>query len=181
MQVLKGSVVYRILEKLIYYYQSSVLKRFISVFIVCCQNSFLPRCFHALKSINIAENSVLLCVVRRPIGWVTKVVKRLYQWTDKWVLYISKLMPKWSKTSIFARLLCIVNEASKEKLSALMLPIFGVGYIVGRLIMKRLMIRDILFLALTFFIAAVLFIDKEKLKNYFQHSLVYKIYVLVLE
>ena len=47
--------------------------------------------------------------------------------------------------------------------------------------MKRLMIRDIIFLALTFFIAAILIIDKEKLKQYLQHSLIYKLYVLVLE
>jgi hypothetical protein len=181
MQVLKGSAIYRILEKLVYYFQYSTLKKFFSVLSVSWKNSFFPRCFRALKGRNISENSLVLSILRKPIAFIRKVVQRLYKWADKRVLYISERLPEWSKTSLFAGLLCFVNKASKEKLFVLIPPIFGIGYVAGRLIMKRLMIRDIIFLALTFFIAAILIIDKEKLKQYLQHSLIYKLYVLVLE
>jgi len=93
---------------------------------------------------------------------------------------LSDLLQKWSEGSILCYLFRFFARASKERLSVLALPVFGIGYIFGRLILNRLMIRDILFLSVTFFAAAVLLIDRNKLNAYFRNSLFYKLYLLVL-
>lgn len=173
MQILEGSVIYGVLKKLSWCYKYSFLKKFFSGVAVCCKNSFIARRFHASgKRRNFSQNSVFLCGIRR-------LFKGLYKWTDKVVLNLSGLLHKWSEGSLLCCLFRFLGKASGERLFVMVLPVFGVGYIVGRLLLNRLMKRDILFLAVTFLVAA-LFANPEKLKLYFKNSLFYKLYMLVL-
>lgn len=174
MQVLEGSVIYRLLKKLLWCYQHSKLKRFISAFTVCCQNCFIARCFRSAgKFRGFSGNSLVI----RGAG---RLFNRLYKCIDRLVLRLSDLLQKWSEGSILCYLFRFFARASEERLSVLALPVFGIGYIFGRLILNRLMIRDILFLSVTFFAAAVLLIDRNKLNAFFRNSLFYKLYLLVL-
>lgn len=182
MQILLGSAVYRMLVKLVGYYQNSLLKKFVSVFILYCRNSFIARSFRAIvRKKSFSQYSLFLRAVRCPVNWIKKMFKRLYKWVDKLVLSLADSLQKWSGSSLLCRLFCFIYESSRKKLFILAVPIFGIGFFVGRLLLNSLRIRDILLLAMTFFAAAVLFIYPKKIKVYFKNSLFYKICVLVLE
>lgn len=181
MQVLEGSVIYRALNKLFRCYEHSLLKRFIAVFIMCCKNSFIARSLRAIaRCKGYSQHSLTFRVIRLLSKYINAFFKKVYRWADKLVLRLSVLLQKWSEGSLLCCFLRFIGKASKEKLSVIALPIFGAGYIIGRLILNRLMIRDILLLSITFFAAAALLIDHEKVKVYFKNSLFYKICLLVL-
>jgi len=174
MQVLEGSVIYRLLKKLYWCYELSGTKRIFATLKMSCQNSFIARCFHAVAGFKIfSQNSLVLQLVGR-------IFKKIYRWIDRFVIRLSDLLQKWSEKSLLCSVSRFIARASEERIFVLAAPVFGIGYFIGRVIIKRLMIRDILFLSLTFLTSAVLLIDRKKLNTYFRNSLVYKLYLLVL-
>lgn len=177
MQVLEGSIIYRLLKKLFFCYEHSMLKKFVSVFAVSCKNSFIARSFRAVKK---RRGFYRYSLVSRVAGYFGKHLSRLYKLVDRLVLQLSGLLQKWADGSLLCILFRFIGTASKERISALLIPAFGAGYIIGRLILNRLMIRDILFLSASLFAAAVLLIDREKLMTYFRNSLFCKLYLFVL-
>ena len=156
-------------------------EKFISVLVMCWKHSFTARSFRAVAGCKgFTQHSLVLRAVKCPVGYLKEFLIRVGKWLDKLVLRLSASLQKWSGASLLCNLFRFIFRASEERIFVLAAPIFGVGYIVGRLILNRLMIRDILFLSVTFFAAAVLLIKPEKLRAYFRGSLVYKLYLLVL-
>jgi len=181
MQVLEGSIVYGFVKKLFWCYEQSTLKRFLSALAMCWKNSRTAGFFRAVAGIRgVSQYSLVVRAISRPAGYVKKILVRAGRWVDRVVLCLSDLLRKWSLGSLLCGLSGFIIAASKERNFTLAAPVFGIGYFAGRLIQNRLMIRDILFLSLTFFAGAVLLVNPEKLKTYFRNSLFYKLYLLVL-
>lgn len=171
MQIIKGSVIFKLVYGIFVFYQSSFLKKILSAIAEIFKASILAKWFQTLAK---RESSVEYSVFVR-------FVKFLFKKVDKLVLLFSKSVQKWSGGSILVRSVRGIASASREKPFALVFPVFGIGYFAGRAFWGRLMIRDIFLLALAFFVSAVWMVGREKIRTFWENSLLYKLYVLVLE
>lgn len=171
MQIIKGSVIYRLIFWIIIFYQRSFLKKILSSIAETIKASTLAKWFTTLAN---RESSI-------EYSYFIRFVKFVFRKIDKLVLLFSESVQKWSGGSILVGLIRSIASSSREKPFALVFPVFGIGYIIGRVFLGRMMIRDLLLLALTFFISAVWMAGKEKIGTFWKNSLLYKLYVLVLE
>lgn len=177
MQVLQGSLIYCLIKKLFQYYEHSGTRKFAAFIVMSFKSSYTAAFFRAVGRVKFFYQ---YSFISRIVGLVRKGFGRFYGWLDRLILQLSGLLQKWADGSLLCGLFRFTLRASKEKLFVLSAPVFGIGYFVGRLLFNRLRIRDILFLVLTFFAAAVLMADMEKLKKYFRESLFYRLYLLVM-
>jgi hypothetical protein len=168
---LKESLAYRVLYRLYVIYQDSCLKKLLGFLAEACRNS-LPGKW--VKNIMARESAFHNS---RVFEFLRKILKVL----DRWLMALSKAIERWSEASLFVKGFRMVAEASKYKLFALAFPVFGIGYLVGRIFQGKLMIRDVLLLGLLFIIAGVILIDREKRKAIWKNSWTYRLYSILLE
>lgn len=177
MQVLEGSIVYRLPKKLSQYYRCSKTKSFFAALARYWKNSLTVRFFCSFGKLKqYYRYSFVSCAAQG----IRRGLSSLYRGLDSLLLRLSGLLREWSCGSLLCVLFRFVARASKEKVAVFAAPVFGIGYFVGRLLFNRLRIRDVLFIVLTFFAAGVLAAGREKLKRYFRESLFYRLYLLVL-
>jgi hypothetical protein len=167
----EGSIIYILLRKVYHCYQYSFLRKTVVRIVEAYRNSLPGR---AIKAVVERESSLEHSIFVR-------MVKTLFYGIDKWVRRFSKSICGWSEASVIVRLVIGIIKISGHKSAILAIPVFGTGYLAGRIIQNRLMIRDILFLGLTFIVAAIFMLGLKNIKNVWKNSLAYKLYVLVME
>jgi len=177
MWVLEGSIIYRLIKRLFYFYENSGTKKFLAGFAAGFRNSYTAKIFRAFGRCKTYYRHSL---VSRTTDIIRRCFSSLFKRLDRIVLRLSESLDKWSGGSILCGLFGFVAKASCEKLFPLAAPVFGIGYIAGRLFFSKVRIRDVLFLILTFLAAVVLMYDHEKLRTYFKKSLIYRLYLLVM-
>lgn len=171
MQVLTESLTYRFFHILSVYYQNSCLKKLIKALAEVSRHSTLARWMRASSA---RESSFRSSSVFRLLKAIMRII-------DRWMLNLSAAVSNWSEASFVTSISKDIIKASRNKMFALILPIFGMGYIVGRLLLKGLMIRDIFFLGFLFVFAGVMLMDAEKRKDIWTNSLLYQLCKLLLE
>lgn len=171
MQVITQSLVYRLFHQLYLYYQNSSVKRWIAFLSEACRHSLPARWLQASKE---RESALQYAVVFRVIKGVLKVL-------DKWMVKLSQALESWSETSLITGVFRAVIQMSGEKMIVLAFPVFGIGYLAGRILRNNLMIRDVLLLGLMFIVAGILMIGKDKRNAIWKNSLSYRLYLLLLE
>ncbi len=171
MKYFKESLTYRLLHGLFNFYQYSGLKKVLDVLSEACRNS-LPGMWvkNTMARESAFHNS-------RVFGILRAVLKVL----DQWIVKLSKSIENWSETSLILKAFRGLAKASKEKLFALAFPVFGVGYLAGRILQGKLMIRDVFLLGLLFIAAGIALIGREKRKAIWKNSLAYRLYTIILE
>lgn len=127
-----------------------------------------------LKTTMARESAFEHSVVFRMINAVLKVL-------DKGMMKFSTALSKWSEASLIIRCLRTIAKASKERRFALLFPVFGIGYLAGRMLQGKLMIRDVFLLGLMFIAAGIVLSDSEKRKAIWKNSLAYQLVILILE
>lgn len=168
---LKESLVYRILYRLFIFYQDSGVKKLLGFLSEACRASLPGKWVtNTMARESAFHNS-------RVFGLLRAVLKVL----DRWLVRLSKAIESWSETSLVLRAFRTAAKASKQKLFALAFPVFGIGYLVGRILQNKLMIRDVFLLGLLFIFAGVALIDREKRKAMWINSLAYRLYIILLE
>lgn len=171
MKFLKESLVYRLLHGLSVCYGESGVKKLLKVLTAALRQSLPGKWVNNVMTRESAfHNSVVFSVLRK----ILKVV-------DRWLLKLSEAIENWSETSLLVKGFRMAAKASKEKLFALAVPVFGIGYVAGRILQGKLMIRDVLLLGLLFIVAGVALIDREKRKALWKNSLAYQLYIILLE
>lgn len=171
MRYLQESLIYRLLLWLFHCYQGSVLKKFLGGFAEACRNSLPGKWVkNTLARESAFHNSQ-----------VFRVLRAVVRFLDRCMLKLSATLKKWSESSLIVKAFRLIAEASKEKLFALAFPVFGIGYLAGRVLQGKLMIRDVLLLGIMFVVSGILLIDGEKRRSIWRNSLVYRMYQLLLE
>jgi hypothetical protein len=168
---LKESLVYRMLYRLFIIYQDSGLKKLLGFLSGACRNS-LPGIL--VKNIMARESAFHNSRVFNFLRVILKVL-------DRWLMALSKAIERWSETSLIVKAFRWVAAASKHKLFVLAFPVFGIGYLAGRTLQGKLMIRDVFLLGLLFVFAGVILIDSGKRKAIWKNSLAYRLYSILLE
>lgn len=171
MRFLQESLIYRLLLWLFHCYQGSVTKKLLSGLAEACRHSLPGRW---VKNTMARESAFHNSQVFRALRAVFRVL-------DRWFMKLSAAVKRWSETSLIINAFRLVAEASKERLFALAFPVFGIGYLGGRILRGDLMIRDVLLLGLLFVVSGILLIDRETRKAIWKNSLVYRMYQLILE
>ena len=159
------------LYRLFIIYQDSGLKKLLVFLSEACRNS-LPGKW--VKNIMARESAFHNSRVFNFLRGVLRVL-------DRWLMQLSKAIERWSETSLIVKAFRWVAAASKHKLFVLAFPVFGIGYLAGRTLQGKLMIRDVFLLGLLFVFAGVILIDSGKRKAIWKNSLVYRLYNLLLE
>lgn len=172
MQILKYSIVMRLFRLLYIYYNNSLVKRIIARFVRIYRHSIPGRMIESMASRQSAtKGSVFI-----------KIFRTLFILIDRFVMKISRLISDASGTSVIAAVFrAFKDTVSGGKAIALALPLFGAGYVIGRVVQNRFMLRDILFLGVTFIAGAVFLTDPEKRKKAMENSAIVKICKLVME
>ncbi|MBP7176468.1 MAG: hypothetical protein KBA53_09715 [Thermoclostridium sp.] len=171
MKYLKESLVYRMIYRLFVFYQDSGLKKLLAFLSEACRNSLPGKWVkNTMARESAFHNS-------RVFSFLRKILKVL----DRWFMKLSKTIEGWSETSLIVKGFRIAAKASKEKLFALAFPVFGIGYLAGRILQGKLMIRDVFLLGLLFIFAGVALIDREKRKAIWKNSLAYRLSTIILE
>ena len=171
MWMLEGSIIFIFLGKLYHYYQDSCLRRVLVWIVQAFRQSLLGR---SLKAVAERESSL-------EYSFFFRKLKKLFNGIDGGMGRLAAAIARWSKTSLLIGLFRGVIQISKQKMMAWVFPVFGIGYVLGRILQSRLMIRDILFLALTFFAAALYSVGGQRIKTLWKNSLVYRLYILMME
>lgn len=171
MRYLKESLIYRLFSRLSFFYQSSFIKRLLDWLAEACKHSVPARWF---RNSMAREGAFQYSLIFR-------LLKALLTVLDRWILRISEKVEEWSQASLIVNAARAVIHASKQRLFALVFPIFGVGYLAGRIIQNKLMVRDVLLLGVMFIFAGVLLIDREKRRAIWRNSFAYQAYILLLE
>lgn len=159
------------LYRLFIIYQDSGLKKLLGFLTEACRNS-LPG--EWVKNIMARESAFHNSRVFSFLAGIVKVL-------DRWLVKLSKSIESWSETSLAVKAFRTAAKASKQKLFALAFPVFGIGYLAGRILQNKLMIRDVFLLGLLFIFAGVALIDPEKRKAMWKNSLAYRLYIIILE
>jgi hypothetical protein len=169
MHILEGSIFYTLYRKLIIFYRNSILSKIVLGIVCAYRHSIIGK---SIKAVADRESSADHSVFVR-------VIKILFKKMDKTAKRFSSAFSRWKKSSLLFSAAGEIARMSHEKLFPFVFPIFGAGYIIGRIIQNRMMKRDIILFCLSL-IAAVLFaLDREKIKMFVKNSLVYKLYLLV--
>lgn len=170
-QFLTESIIYRLLHWLNICYQGSCVKRILFWLAEACRNSLPGRWIkNTMARESAFQNSFIFRVLRAVLSFF-----------DKRILKLSAAISKWSETSLAVSIFRTVSRASKERLFALAFPVFGTGYLAGRIFLGKLMIRDVLFLGLLFVIAGIVMIDREKRRALWKNSLFYQFCIILME
>ncbi|HEY8499783.1 MAG TPA: hypothetical protein VIL89_04115 [Clostridia bacterium] len=170
MHILEGSLFYALYRKFIIFYRNSILSKAVSGIVCAYRQSVLGRC---IKAVADRESSIDHSVFVR-------MIKKLFNKMDKAAKRFSSAFCRWKESSLLFAAVNGIARMSQEKLFPFVFPVFGIGYISGRIIQNRLMKRDIILFCLSVVAAVLLALDREKIKLYVKNSLVYKLYLLVL-
>lgn len=170
MHILEGSLFYALYRKFIIFYRNSILSKAVSGIVCAYRQSVLGRC---IKAVAERESSVDHSVFVR-------MIKKLFYKIDKTAMRFSSSFSAWKKSSLLFAAVNGIIRMYKVKIFPLIFPVFGIGYIAGRIIQNRLMKRDIILFCLSVVAAVLLALDRKKIKLYLKNSLVYKLYLLVL-
>jgi len=171
MQIIKNSVIMRLFRLLYIYYNNSYVKRAVLWFVEAYRNSVLGRVFESMASRQSAMTGSVFI----------KIIRALFNCVDRFAMRVSRVISDASGTSIIVALFkAFKDTALNGKAIAFVLPLFGMGYALGRVIQNRFMLRDILFLGISFIAGAVFMIDSDKRKTALENSIIVKIYKLVM-
>lgn len=172
MQIVKNSIAMRLFRLLYIYYNNSYVKRIVLWIVNVYRYSILVRVFESVARRRSAmESSVFI-----------KVIRILFNYVDRFVMRVSKVISDASGKSVIESVVKAFKDTiSCGKATALILPLFGMGYALGRIVQNRFMLRDILFLGITFIAGAVFMADSEKRKIALENSFIVKIYKLIME
>ena len=171
MQILKNSIVMRLFRVLYIYYNNSYAKQIVQRLVNAYRDSVLGKVFTSVANRESAMTGSVF------IG----IIRKFFKSIDRLVVWFSKVISGSAGTSLIVNLFKGIRNAVSGKVVALVLPLFGMGYALGRVIQSRLMIRDMLFLGLMFIVGAILMVDSDKRKAVLENSIVYKAYKLILE
>ncbi|NLN63906.1 MAG: hypothetical protein GX144_00565 [Clostridiaceae bacterium] len=171
MQLFKESLIYRFTYWLYVCYQNSCLHKVLSALTEICRHSFPGRWIRS----TMAHESFFRHSV------VFGMMKAVFKVLDNWMISLSKALGNWSETSLIVNASKLLVKASKEKLFALAFPVFGIGYLAGRVLFNKLMIRDVFLLGLLFIFAGIVLIDRKKRKAIWVNSFAYQLYIILLE
>ena len=170
MHILEGSIFYALYRKFIVFYKNSILFKAVSGIVRAYGHSILGK---SIKAVANRESSVDHSVFVR-------MIKKLFNKMDKAAMRFSSAFSAWKESSLLFAAAKGIARMSQEKLFPVVFPVFGIGYIAGRIIQNRLMKRDIILFCLSVAAAVLFALDREKIKQYIGNSLVYKLYLLVL-
>jgi len=169
MHILEGSIFYILYRKLLVFYRNSVLSKIVSGIVYAYRYSIIGKCIKAVADReSSADHSIFV-----------SVIKKLFKKFDKTAMRFSSAFCKWEKSSLLFAAAREIARMSHEKLFPLVFPVFGTGYIIGRIIQNRMMKRDIILFCLSLIAAVMFALDREKIKTFVKNSLVYKLYLLV--
>ncbi len=171
MQALKGSALYSLFTRLISIYRNSLLCRTVLYVVEAYRQSILGKCFKAV----IGRESTI------DYSIFIRIIKILFKKVDKVVMWLSEVLKKYRESCLIVVVSRFVVQIAKGKLFPLVFSVFGMGYLAGRVILNRLMIRDIFFLGLMFLVSAILMMDRAKRKAIIKNSLAYQLFSLVME
>jgi hypothetical protein len=171
MQILKNSIVIRLFRILYVYYSNSFAKQIVLRLATAYRNSILGKTFSSIANRESAMTGSVFI----------RIIRTVFNIIDRFVIWVSKTISNGAGSSLIVGLYRGVINSVGEKSVALLLPLFGMGYVFGRVIQGRLMIRDILFLGLMFIIGAIFMVDSDKRKTVFKSSLISKVFKLILE
>ncbi|HAA25529.1 MAG TPA: hypothetical protein DCE11_05340 [Ruminiclostridium sp.] len=170
MHILEGSIFYALYKKLLVFYRNSFLSKVVSGIVCAYRHSLVGRCIKATANReSSADHSAFVSVIKKLFNKMDKAAKRF-----------SSAFGRWRKSSLLFTAAEGIIRMSNEKFFPFVFPIFGTGYIIGRVIQNRLMKRDIILFCLSVIAAVLLAFDREKIKLYVKNSLIYKLYLLVL-
>lgn len=171
MQIIKYSIVIRLFRIFYVYYNNSTVKKIVSWLAEAYKNSVIGRTFYSVaKRESAASGSVFI-----------RIIKSIFNAFDRFIIGISKLISKGAPTSLIVAFFRGIKTTFAGKAIALAFPVFAVGYFLGRIMLKQLMIRDILFIGLIFIVGAVFLADADKRKNIMENSFLYKICKLIMD
>ena len=170
MQVVKNSVVIRLFRILYIYYNNSYVKKIVIKIAEAYKHSFIGKAFYsAAKRESAASGSVFV-----------RIIKSVFNAFDRLVTGISKIISKSAPTSLIVSFFREVGNVFAGKAIAAAFPVFAAGYFLGRILQKRLMIRDVFFVGFLFIAGAVFLIDTDKRKRIMENSAIYKVYKLIM-
>ncbi|MDD4296053.1 MAG: hypothetical protein PHC69_03745 [Ruminiclostridium sp.] len=171
MQIVKNSIVMRLFRVLYIYYNNSYAKQIALKFVNAYKESIIGRMFASVANRESAMTG----------SFFIRIIRKIFKSIDRMVTWVSKTISSGADTSLIVNLFKGIRNAVSGKAVALVLPLFGMGYALGRVIQGKLMLRDMLFLGLVFIAGAILMVDSGKRKAVLENSIVYKAYKLILE
>ena len=171
MQIVKNSIVMRLFRVLYIYYNNSYAKQIALKFVNAYRESILGKVFASVANRESAMTGSVFI----------RIIRIFFRGIDRFVVWVSEIISSGADTSLIVNLFKGIRNVVSGKAVALVLPLFGMGYALGRVIQSKLMIRDMFFLGLMFIVGAILMVDSDKRKAVLENSIVYKAYKLILE